>query len=250
MMHSQATLTEGAHAKSTEGAHAKSTEGAHATSTEGKKAAVAVGWGGATADAWQAAPAQDFDTMMNELDSKLDSPTAATPAATHTTETLYDTHASFNDDQGHQTESLLTELKEAQNRSVNLKSEMASMQTEAELSRESMARSYRVDSSAQRVLEEEREEAKRNEKLAENVQSWLQASQNMMMTNTKRFETLQQTLETAALATVLLLFLLSVYVMQRASVPTPHEIVAPKKQKGEFVQQLPVEAATSAAGIK
>merc|ERR1719473_1264378 len=104
--------------------------------------------------------------------------------------------------------------------------ELRDLHSEAAHAEADMARADRLDEAEQRVIVAEREEAARNEKLAENVAAWLKTSQDILVENTSKLAGLEANLTTAAIAMVLLLFLLAVFVVVKS---------APQQEGKEYI---------------
>lgn len=161
----------------------------------------------------------DFDAMMTELDHKLDTAPR---------------HSSFGEgllsDLGGQlgmgpaaapsglgTDVLLNDLKEAQNRSGLLAEELLQLHKEAAMAEKDLPRAAHLEDRLQDLVVAEREEAQRNERLAVNLAGWLSATKTMMGEQTARLDAFTTELSTAAIASVLLLFLLTVFVISKAA---------------------------------
>lgn len=170
----------------------------------------------------------DFDAMMTELDHKLD--TAPRQHSSFGESLLGDIGSSLTSlgglgatggstAQAGQlgTDVLLQDLKEAQNRSGLLAEELLSLHKEAAQAEQDLPRAAHLEDRLQDLVVAEREEAQRNERLAVNLAGWLSATKTMMSEQTARLDAFTTELSTAAIASVLLLFLLTVFVISKAS---------------------------------
>merc|ERR1719456_1800927 len=165
-------------------------------------------------------PSGDFDSMMNELDRRLE------PANPPQSFVGYSTTSQGSPADENNPNKLLQDLRDARNSSGALISELRDLHNEAAHAEADMARANHLDEAEQRVIVAEREEAARNEKLAENVAQWLKTSQDILVENTNKLAGLEANLTTAAIAMVLLLFLLAVFVVVKSAPPPEKEYIA------------------------
>merc|ERR1719446_921862 len=144
--------------------------------------------------------------MMNELDRRLE-PANPPQSFVGYSQTSQGTPADENNPNR-----LLQELRDLRNEAAHAEADMA--------------RANHLDEAEQRVIVAEREEAARNEKLAENVAAWLKTSQDILVENTNKLAGLEANLTTAAIAMVLLLFLLAVFVVAKSAPPEKEYVSA------------------------
>lgn len=168
----------------------------------------------------------DFDAMMTELDHKLD--TAPRQHSSFSEGLLGDIGSGLSSltslggsstAQAGQlgTDVLLNDLREAQNRSGLLAEELLQLHKEAAQAETDLPRAAHLEDRLQDLVAAEREEAQRNERLAVNLAGWLSATKTMMSEQTARLDAFTTELSTAAIASVLLLFLLTVFVISKAA---------------------------------